>query len=63
MNTIAAAYLVLTTCLGFCDTYDKRPLSVVTIPQPSMDQCINQANHINKHRKDRNAMCVMGDYK
>lgn len=63
MNTIAAAYLVLTTCLGFCGSNDTRPLSTVTIPQPTMDQCINQANHINKHRKDRNAMCVMGDYK
>ncbi len=60
---IAAAYLVLTICSGPCDGYYRNSMTSQTIPQPSMDQCIRQANAFNKHRKDLRAMCVPGSEK
>lgn len=62
---IAAAYLVLTLCAGgyACGKDVRRPITAVTIPQPSMDQCIRQANAFNQHRKNTRAMCVKGSEK
>lgn len=66
---IAAAYLVLTICNGRCamlywpDRYNSHGTGAVTIPQPSMDQCIRQANAFNSNRKDTRAMCVRGSEK
>lgn len=64
---IAAAYLVLKLCSHpDCGTAyigagrPHSPIAAVAIPQPSMDQCIRQANAFNKHRKDTRAMCVPG---
>lgn len=60
---IAAAYMVLTICKAPCfKRYSGEliPMAAVTIPQPTMDQCIRQATAINTKRKDVRAMCVPG---
>lgn len=60
---IAAAYLVLTICKGIhcsSDLDQSQSIAAVSIPQPSMDQCIRQAKAFNTNRKDVRAMCVPG---
>lgn len=59
---IAAAYLVLTLCAGDrgCGFW-RQSIAAVSIPQPSMDQCIRQATAFNKNRPDTRAVCVPGE--
>lgn len=58
---IAAAYLVLTICSADCIGYGQpEAITSQTVPQPSLDQCIRQANAFNTNRKDVRAMCVRG---
>lgn len=63
---IAEAYLVLTICsisrvYPHCGSNSEQAITSQVIPQPAMDQCIRQANAINKNRKDMRATCLIGD--
>ena len=62
---ISAAYLVLTICHGICQpNFDLRQsINTQTIPLPSMDQCVRQANAFNTKRRDMSALCVKGSDK
>ena len=59
---IAAAYLVLIICGNTCNA-GHLARAVTTIPQPSMEQCISQANAFNKNLEDIRAVCVRGEKK